>query len=678
MNEKQKQLEQFKRTDTGEGKEQRIDSGSKVSNDQQSLRAGRRGPLMFRDTTFYRKQSRFNRERIPEKVVHARGFGLYGEFELTESLEDYTIAKFLTDVGTRTPVFTRFSNFVGSKGSKDTAVDIRGFAVKFYTTQGNYDMLGLQFPIFVLNDAMKFMDVVHAAKPNQTTDVPQASVAHDHFWDYVSSNTESANMVLWLMSMRGRPRSWRMMEGWPINTFRFVNKDKKSTFVRFKWIPKLGVHSLLLDEANIIGGLDPDFHRNDIIEAVKKGVFPEFDLGVQLIREEDEFKYEFDVLDATKFWPEEIVPVKIVGKLKLNKLVDNFFAEEEQSSFDPSTLVPGIEFSNDPVLQGRAFAYRDTDYHRLGTGNINEIPVNRPLCHIDTNHRDGYSKYRIDVSEVNYRKNHLADNTPETVPADKGGYEFYEGEVSGRITRELPSDSFNDHFRQARMFFISLAPFEQKDLIDCLTYHLQKVKDKEVRERNVDMWAKVDKDLSDAIADNINVRRSSEKQVDENRKSPALSSANTPHYPETQRVAVLIGNNFSSDEVFRTLELLKENNVFVSIISEKLGAVTGSDGRTIEVTDTFKTSGPELYDSLYIVGGEVSKMGEFNLKIKEYFNSFFINYKPIALSRGEIKYLNVSEENKLKGIITPETNENFSRDFLEAITTMRFWNRQIY
>ena len=264
------------------------------------------------------------------------------------------------------------------------------------------------------------------------------------------------------MSMRGRPRSWRMMEGWPINTFRFVNKDKKSTFVRFKWIPKLGVHSLLLDEANIIGGLDPDFHRNDIIEAVKKGVFPEFDLGVQLIREEDEFKYEFDVLDATKFWPEEIVPVKIVGKLKLNKLVDNFFAEEEQSSFDPSTLVPGIEFSNDPVLQGRAFAYRDTDYHRLGTGNINEIPVNRPLCHIDTNHRDGYSKYRIDVSETNYRKNHLADNTPETVPADKGGYEFYEGEVSGRITRELPSDSFNDHFRQARMFFISLAPFEQK------------------------------------------------------------------------------------------------------------------------------------------------------------------------------------------------------------------------
>ncbi len=579
MNEKQKQLEQFRRTDTGEGKEQRLDSGSKVSNDQESLRAGKRGPLMVRDTTFYRKQSRFNRERIPEKVVHARGFGLYGDFELTESLEDYTVAKLFTEVGNVTPVFTRFSNFVGSKGSKDTAVDLRGFAVKFYTRQGNYDMLSLQFPTFILSDAMKFMDVVHAAKPNQTTDVPQASVAHDHFWDYVSSNPESANMVLWVMSLRGRPRSWRMMEGWPINTFRLINKNKKSTFVRFKWIPKLGVHSLLLEEANVLGGIDPDFHRNDIIEAVKKGVYPEFELGVQLINEEDEFNYDFDVLDPTKFWPEEVVPVKKIGKLKLDRLVDNFFAEDEQSSFDPSTLIPGIEFTNDPVLQGRAFAYRDTDYHRLGTGNINEIPVNRPLCHVNLNNRDGYSKYRIDVSEVNYRKNFLADNTPVTVSSEKGGYEFYEGKVSGNITREVPSDSFKDYFSQARMFFISLAPFEQKDLVETLTYHLQNVKCPKVRERNVDMWAKVDKELSDVLADNLGVRRSEKTQVEENRKSPALSTANTPHLPETQKVAVLIGNNFNSEEVFTTLDLLKDKKVFVDIISEKLGTGKCNDKR---------------------------------------------------------------------------------------------------
>src|SRR5699024_9122113 len=395
--EKEEQLEQYYEKNTGPGEKMTDDAGFKISNDRWGLKAGRRGPLLLQDFHFYRKQSRFSRERIPEKVVHARGFGLYGEFELYKSMKHVTKADFLQRPGSKTPVFTRFSTFIGSRGSKDTAVDIRGFATKFYTQEGNYDNLALQFPVFILEDAMKFMDVTHAAKPNPITDILQATVAQDGFWDYVISNPESAHMVRWLMSMRGRPRSWRMVAGWPTSTFWFITEHGKGTYVRFKWIRKLGVHSLLLDEANVIGGVDPDFHRRDIIEAVNKGAYPEYELGVQLIAKEDEFKFDFDILDDTKLWPEEEVPVEIIGKMTLNRLVDDFFAEEEQSSFDPATLVPGIDFTNDPVLQGRAFAYRDTDYHRLGTGNINEIPVNKPIVDVNHNHRAGYSDYRIDV-----------------------------------------------------------------------------------------------------------------------------------------------------------------------------------------------------------------------------------------------------------------------------------------
>src|SRR5699024_4090506 len=385
------------------------DYGVRVSNDQRSLRAGRRGPLLFEDFHFYRKQSHFSRERIPEKVVHARGFGLYGDFVATKSLKGLTRAHFLQEAGRKTPVFVRFSNFIGSKGSKDTAVDIRGFAVKFYTEEGNYDSLSLQFPVFILADAMKFMDVTHAAKPNPKTDVPQATTAHNNLWYYVANNQESAHMVMWLMSMRGRPRSWRMMAGWPINTFRFINDEGKSTFVRFKWTPKLGVHSLLLDEANIIGGVDPDYHRNDIIEAIKKGVCPEYELGVQLIAEQDQFNYDFDVLDDTKLSPEEVIPIETIGSMTLNRLVDNFFAEEEQSAFDPGQLVPGINFTNDPVLQGRAFAYRDTELYRQHTANINEIPVNQSINEKNFNLRDSVKRDRIDVDSVHYHNNSLAN-----------------------------------------------------------------------------------------------------------------------------------------------------------------------------------------------------------------------------------------------------------------------------
>jgi catalase len=675
---KNEQLKQYRAANTGPDQIMTSDSGYKISDNRRSLRAGARGPLIFRDTDFYRKQSRFNRERIPEKVVHARGFGLYGEFELHKSMKKYTVAHFLQEPGTVTPVFTRFSNFIGSKGSKDTAVDIRGFAVKFYTEEGNYDMLSLQFPVFILADAMKFMDMVHSVKPNPKTDVPQATVAHDNFWDYVVSNQESAHMVMWLMSLRGRPRSWRMMEGWPINAFRFINAQGKSTFVRFVWKPKLGVHSLLLDEAAIIGGVDPDFHRRDIIEAVQKGAFPEYKLGVQLIPEEDEFSYDFDLLDPTKFWPEEIVPVDIIGKLTLNRLVDNFFAEEEQSSFDPSTLVPGIEFSNDPVLQGRSFAYRDTDYHRLGTANVNEIPINRPLCDVNTNHRDGYSKYRIDVDSTAHHANLLANNTPAEATAAEGGYTYHPTMVEGTVTHEHPSDSFNDHFSQARLFWNSLAPFEKKDLVDTFIFHLQYVKSKEVRQKNVEMWANVDKEMGATFAEHLGVDSPLNTNVPESRSSPAISMATTAHTAATQKVGVLIGEGFKGSEVSGVLSLLENQGVFVDFIGEKLGPVTGDSGSRVEINETFKTKFPVLYDALYIVGGYAGNQAEFNQQIMIFYDTAFRHYKPVGIATTVQEYIDQLQDNNTPGIIFARNNPNFGDDFMAAITQKRFWDRAIY
>lgn len=673
---KQEQLEQFYAQNTGPGKKMTSDSGFKISNDRWSLRAGKRGPTLLQDTHFYRKQSRFNRERIPEKVVHARGFGLFGEFETYRSMKHVTKAHFLGESGRKTPVFVRFSNFIGSKGSKDTAVDIRGFATKFYTQEGNYDMLALQFPVFILADAMKFMDVTHAVKPSPKTDIPQATVAHDRFWDYVVSNEESAHMVMWLMSMRGRPRSWRMMDGWPINTFRFINEQGKSTFVRFKWAPKLGVHSLLLDEANIIGGVDPDFHRRDMVEAVQKGAYAEYELGVQLIDEADENKYDFDVLDDTKLWPEEVVPVEYIGKLTLNRLVENFFAEEEQSSFDPASIVPGIDFTNDPVLQGRTFAYRDTDYHRLGTtGNINEIPVNKPISKVNTNHRDSYSKYRIDVDDITYHSNTLAGNTPAESSFEEGGYVAYPEEVEGHVTRERPGESFFDYFSQARLFWNSLSPVEKQDLVHTFIYHLQSVNSKSIRQKNVDMWANVDYEMACVIAENIGVNRPTHPNVSVDTSSPAISQMNTPHYAYTQKVGVLIGDGFNGEEVKRTLDTLKQYGVFIDIISDKLGTVTGSDGTQIKIEETFTTKYPVLYDSLYVVGGKSKNQAKFNQNITEWVHDAYQYFKPIGVATTGQNYIQTSEENNLAGVVFAKGNPNFVDEFVAAIAQQRFWDR---
>ncbi len=670
-NEKTKQLKQHLVENTG-GKLTN-DAGLKVSNNQWSLRAGTRGPTLLQDFFFYKKQSHFSRERIPEKVVHARGFGVHGIFECTKSMQEYTKADFLKGPGVKTPVFVRFSNFIGNKGSKDTAIDVRGFATKFYTQEGNYDNLALSFAVFVMQDAMKFADFVHAVKQNPITDVPQATIAHDNAWDYISNNQESAHFIMWLMSGRGRPRSWRMMEGYPINTFRFINTEGKSTFVRFVWKPVLGFHSLLLDEANIIGGVDPDYHRRDIIEAIERGVYPEYDLGVQLIPEKHEFKYDFDLLDDTKLWPEELVPVDIIGRMTLNRLVDNFFAEEEQSSFDPSNLVPGIEFSNDPVLQGRSFAYRDTDYHRLGTANIELIPINQPIVATNYNMRDGYVRYRIDADSVHYHNNSLANNTPIVVSPEEGGYENYPGQVEGQIGREHPSAAFDDHFSQARLFWNSMSAMEKKLLIETFNFHVAKVYSKSVRQQVVDMFAHVDKEFATQIAINVGVTPPQSSHVDVKDSSPVLSEAHTVYSATSQRVGIILGNGFDSDEVKKVLDAFEANQVFFNIISEKIGPIASSDGSTLEASQTFITTNPVLYDALYIVGGKVQDQSRFDLEITEFVNQAYRDYKPIGVAKAAESYVN--KPGNMAGVVLSSSTANFADEFVAAIAKHRFWDR---
>ncbi len=672
-NKKIDQLNALKKENTGQTLRQ--DSGVAAADNEQSLRAGKRGPALLHDPDFYRKQSHFHRERIPEKVVHARGFGVHGEFELTKSLKHVTKAHFLSEPGLKTPTFVRLSTFIGSKGSKDTAIDVRGFATKFYTQEGNYDNLALSFGVFIIKDAMKFVDFTHAIKPNPKTAVPQAASAHDTLWDFVANNQESAHMVMWLQSMRARPRSWRMMEAWPINTFRLINAEGKSTFARFVWKPRLGVHGLLIEEADILGGVDPDFHRNDMIEAIQAGAYPKYDLGVQLIDEEDEFAFDFDILDDTKIWPEEVVPVEIVGTMTLNRLVDNAFAEEEQSSFDPATLVPGIEFSHDPVLQGRSFAYRDTDYHRLGTANINNIPINQPIIPTHNNQRDGHVRHQIDTDMVTYHKNSLADNTPSDATAESNRVSDYPAEVDGTVTRELPSEKFDDHFSQARLFWNSMTPVEQQDIIKSFSYHLGKVVSSSVRQQSVDMFANVDKPMATEVARNIGVNPPETDHVAVDDASPTLSMTNTPHSAATQKVGVLIGNDFQDDEVQQVLDALRASEAFVYVVSDKLGTVTGSNGLELPVDSTFTTGHPAQFDAYYVVGGSSEDQTVFDEQVKEFARMGYKFFKPIGIAATGENYLEVPESGQPDGVVFAKDNSSFGDHFVDAIAQQRFWDR---
>lgn len=674
-NSKDKQLEQFRVNNAGT--KMTTNQALKVSNDEESLKAGIRGPTLMEDFHFREKITHFDHERIPERVVHARGYAAHGVFELYESMKEFTKAKFLQEPGTKTPVFTRFSNVVGSKGSADTVRDVRGFAVKFYTEEGNYDLVGNNIPVFFIQDGLKFPDLVHAIQPEPHNEMPQAASAHDTFWDFVANNQESAHMVMWLMSDRAIPTRWRMMEGFGVHTFRFVNAEGKARFVKFHWKPLLGVHSLVWDEAQKISGKDPDYQRRDLWESIEHGNFAEYEFGVQMIDEKDEFMFDFDVLDATKLWPEEIVPVKTFGKMTLNRNVDNVFAETEQVAFHPGNVVPGIDFTNDPLLQGRLFSYLDTQLIRLGGPNFTEIPINRAVCPFHNNQRNGFSRQRIDVGQVSYHKNSLADNTPSTSSAKEGGFVHYAEKVEGRII-QARSDSFKDFFSQARLFWNSMSPPEKQHIIDAFIFEVGKVQSRDVRQQVVDMFVHVDKAMADMVADGVGVNRPTGKQVNVKASSPALSQKNTTRVPYTLKVGVLIGNDFNGEEVKRAVKTLRNYGVTVDIVGEKIGTVRGSDGLNVIVNETFLTMDPVLFDSLYVVGGTAENQAKFNSNIQYFINESFKHYKPIGFASTGVPFFEISNAKVGPGIVFATDNPEFDNEFVKAIAQQRFWDREIY
>ncbi|WP_453991290.1 catalase [Bacillus nitroreducens] len=673
-NTKDEQLEQFRVDD--KGKKLTTNQGLKVSNDEFSLKAGIRGPTIMEDFHFREKMTHFDHERIPERVVHARGFAAHGEFQVYDtSMKPFTKAKFLNDPTVKTPVFVRFSTVVGSRGSADTVRDVRGFATKFYTNEGNYDLVANNFPVFFIQDAIKFPDIVHAIKPEPDNEIPQASSAHDTFWDFVVNNRETAHMVMWLMSDRAIPRSFRMMEGFGVHSFRLINDEGKSHFVKFHWKPMLGAHSLVWDEAQKISGEDPDFHRRDLWENIEKGNFPEYELGVQILKEEDEFKFDFDILDATKIWPEEDIPVKIIGKMTLTRNVDNAFAEIEQVAFHPGHVVPGIDFTNDPLLQGRLFSYTDTQLIRLGGPNFHEIPINRPVCPFHNNQRDGYHRQTINRGKVSYHKNSLAGNTPTPASVEQGGYSHYQEKVEGRKI-QARSESFKDHFSQATLFWNSMRQPEKEHIIEAFQFELGKVKSQSIQQQVVDMFANVNVDLATEIANYLGVRPPKAGGSNVKKFSPALSQLNTTFSPNTRKVAVILTDHFKAQDVKHVLDQLKTSGIQPEIISERLGIVKGSDGTDLKVHHTFLTTESVLFDAVYMVRGS-RRSKKFNKDAAHFIHEAFIHYKPIGATGEGKKWMEVNKIENAPGVVVGDDLDSFVKKFIQAVKAHRHWDRQL-
>jgi catalase len=670
-NKKDQQLESFRVK--GEGKKLTTNQGLKVSEDEFSLKAGDRGPTLMEDFHFREKMTHFDHERIPERIVHARGFAAHGEFEVYESAKEFTKAKFLQDPSVKTPVFVRFSTVAGSKGSAETVRDARGFATKFYTEEGNYDLVGNNIPVFFIQDAIKFPDLVHALKPEPHNEIPQAQSAHDTFWDFIANNQESAHMVMWAMSDRSIPRSFRMMEGFGVHTFRFVNEEGKAHFVKFHWKPVLGIHSLVLDEAQKVAGKDPDFHRRDLWESIENGDFPEYELGVQLISEEDEFAFDFDILDPTKIWPEEDVPVKIIGKMTLNRNVDNVFAETEQVAFHPGHVVPGIDFTNDPLLQGRLFSYTDTQLIRLGGPNFHELPINRPVCPFHNNQRDGYGRQTINKGQVSYHKNSIAANTPATASEEEGGYVHYQEKVEGRKVRTR-SESFKDHFSQAKLFWNSMSEVEKNHIVEAFSFELGKVQNKSVQQQVINMFANVTLDLAKPVAEAIGASAPVEGGSKVDKVSPALSQENSVKKPDTRKVGVILHQDFNGSEVKAVLDELKTQGIQPEFVSDKLGVKKGADGIEFEIDHTFLTGESVLFDALYVVGGKNPEQS-FKEDAIYFIKEAFSHFKPIGATHGGISWLEEVEIVEKQGVVTGKDMKVFSQNFAGAIAEHRHWNR---
>ncbi len=640
--------------------------GLKMAEDEFSLKAGFKGPTLMEDFHFREKMTHFDHERIPERIVHARGVGAHGFFQLYESLEAYTKADFLTNPSKITPVFVRFSTVQGSRGSNDTVRDVRGFAAKFYTDEGNYDLVGNNMPVFFIQDAIKFPDFVHAVKPEPHNEIPQGASAHDTFWDFIAQNPESAHMVMWHMSDRAIPRSYRMMEGFGVHTFRLINAKGQAHFVKFHWKPALGVHSLVWDEAQRIAGKNPDFHRQDLYEAIEKGDYPEWELGLQLIPEEKEHAFDFDILDPTKLWPEEEVPVKIVGKMILNQNVDNFFAETEQVAFHPGHVVPGIDFSNDPLLQGRLFSYTDTQLSRLGGPNFHQIPINQPVCPFHNNQREGMHQMTIHRGQTSYHRNSLNNNQPAPIPAEHGGYEHYQEKIDGQKIRGR-SDSFLDFYSQAKLFFNSLASYERQHVKDAFSFELGKCKSAMVKANAVALLNHIDRQLAQEVADNIGAPLPKENfEMQSDKKSPALSMANTIYKPDSKNVAIVLNGKPNVSLLSEWIKALANHRINYSIIDKKVSFFDDF----LKVTDTYNTTDPCLFDAGLVISTE----SLIQTPVLEFIETTFKHYKPLALALSDPRTLHSSRV-ELEGAGVYNLLDSTIESFIKGIAKGRFWNR---
>jgi catalase len=599
----------------------RVDSGNQalttnlgvpIGDNQSSLKAGLRGPTLLEDFILREKITHFDHERIPERIVHARGSAAHGYFECYESLERYTRASLFSEAGKQTPVFVRFSTVLGERGSTDTARDVRGFAVKFYTDEGNWDLVGNNIPIFFIQDAMKFPDLVHAAKPEPHFAMPQAGTAHDTFWDFASLMPEITAMLMWAMSDRAIPRSYRTMQGFGVHTFRFVNADGESHFVKFHWSPLAGTHSLVWDEAVKISGADPDFHRRDLWEAIEAGAFPEYELGVQIFSEEQAEAYTFDVLDPTKIVPEELVPVVPVGKLVLNRNPDNFFAETEQVAFCTAHIVPGIDFSNDPLLAGRIHSYVDTQISRLGGPNFHEIPINAPVAQAHNNQRDGMHRQAIHRGRVSYEPNSLGGGCPFQAGA-AGFVSFPEPtEPDAHKVRGKP-ERFADHYTQATLFWNSQTPVEKNHIISAFRFELSRVQTPAVRERMVSGLMNVASELADAVAEGLGMRKMpppmpkvlKKKVTPEVARSEALSLFARPGDGgvRARRVAILVADGVDGRALRALADRLTAAGAVARFLGARLGSAKSLNGDPIEVDATLEAAPSVLFDAVVLPDG---------------------------------------------------------------------------
>ena len=578
--------------------------GGPVADDQNTLKVGARGPALIDDFHFREKIFHFDHERIPERVVHARGYGAHGYFETYESLADYTRADLFQRPGEKTPAFVRFSTVAGSKGSFDLARDVRGFAVKIYTKEGNWDLVGNNIPVFFIQDAIKFPDIIHAVKPEPDKGFPQAQSAHDNFWDFISLTPESMHMIMWVMSDRGLPRSFRFMEGFGVHTFRLVNAQDESTFVKFHWKPKLGLQSVAWNEAVKINGADPDFHRRDLYQAIQSGNFPEWELQVQLFDQEFADSFDFDVLDPTKLIPEEILKPVPVGRLVLDRMPDNFFAETEQVAFMTQNVPPGIDFSNDPLLQGRNFSYLDTQLKRLGGPNFTHIPINAPKCPFHNFQQDGHMAMHNPPGRANYQPNSWGEGPRESPTS---GYRHFPSEEQGQKVRLRP-ESFADHYSQARQFYISQTPPEQRHIIAAITFELSKVMTPVIRERVVSHLFNIDETLATTVARKLGFQTMpkpadaavpTRQDLDE---SPALSIARKgPMRFEGRKLGILVTDGADAALVKAVVAAVVKAKADFEIIAPKVGGVTASDGKWLAAHQMIDGGPSVLYDAVVLL-----------------------------------------------------------------------------